>query len=144
MEFLTGDPVAQADHLPASDVRRAGTTLRPLRLRYCRASEPDLMVQLAGLRLRERYQDRDRGPFTGRARTASRSARSPQRLPDERGRGDRLRDERGVRAVDGVGRGAHPLRHEPFRVRRDRVVVPGDQEPGRLGLPARRRWPFSS
>jgi len=23
------------------------------------------MVRLAGLRLRERYQDRDRGPFTG-------------------------------------------------------------------------------
>ena len=45
--------------------RRAGTALRPLRLRYSRASELDLMVRLAGLRLRERYQDRDRGPFTG-------------------------------------------------------------------------------
>ena len=42
-----------------------GTTLRPLRLRYCWASELDLMVRLAGLRLRERYQDWDRGPFTG-------------------------------------------------------------------------------
>ena len=39
--------------------------LRALRLRYCRASELDLMVRLAGLRLRERYQDWDRGPFTG-------------------------------------------------------------------------------
>ena len=38
-------------------------TLRPLRLRYCRASELDLMVRLAGLR--ERYQDWDRSPFTG-------------------------------------------------------------------------------
>jgi hypothetical protein len=28
-------------------------------------SELDLMVRLAGLRLRERYQDWDRGPFTG-------------------------------------------------------------------------------
>jgi hypothetical protein len=27
------------------------------------------MVGLAGLRLRERYQDWDRGPFTGRAST---------------------------------------------------------------------------
>ena len=44
-----------------SDVRRAGTTLR---LRYCWASELDLMARLAGLRLRERYQDWDRGPFT--------------------------------------------------------------------------------
>jgi hypothetical protein len=26
------------------------------------------MVRLAGLRLRERYQDRDRGPFTGESR----------------------------------------------------------------------------
>ena len=25
------------------------------------------MVRLAGLRLRERYQDRDRGPFTGKS-----------------------------------------------------------------------------
>jgi len=41
--------------------------LRPLRLRYCWASELDLMVRLAGLRLRERYQDRDRGPFTATA-----------------------------------------------------------------------------
>ena len=31
------------------------------------------MVRLAGLRLRERYQDWDLGPFTGRARTTSRS-----------------------------------------------------------------------
>ena len=38
--------------------------VRPLRLRYCWASELDLMVRLAGLRLRERYQDWDRGPFT--------------------------------------------------------------------------------
>ena len=45
--------------------RCAGTTLRPLRLRYCWASELDLMVRLAGLRLRERSHDWDRGPFTG-------------------------------------------------------------------------------
>lgn len=29
------------------------------------AAEPDLMVRLGGLRLRERYQDWVRGPFTG-------------------------------------------------------------------------------
>ena len=39
-----------------------GTTLR---LRYCWASELDLMVQLARMRPRGRYQDLDRGPFTG-------------------------------------------------------------------------------
>jgi hypothetical protein len=41
--------------------------VRPLRLRYCWASELDLMVRLAGLRLRERCQDWDRGPFTGQS-----------------------------------------------------------------------------
>ena len=65
MEFLTRRPGGAGRHLPASDVRRAGTTLRPLWLRYCWASELDLMVRLGGLRLRERYQDWDRGPFTG-------------------------------------------------------------------------------
>ena len=64
MEFLTDDPVAQAV-IYQSDVRRAGITLRPLRRRYCWASELDLVVRLAGLRLRERHQDWDRGPFTG-------------------------------------------------------------------------------
>jgi hypothetical protein len=29
------------------------------------------MVRLAGLRLRERYQDRDRGPFTGESQDHS-------------------------------------------------------------------------
>jgi hypothetical protein len=64
MEFLTDDPVAQA--VTCQRVTSgAGTTLRPLRLRYCWASELDLMVRLAGLRLRLRYQHWDRGPFTG-------------------------------------------------------------------------------
>jgi hypothetical protein len=58
-------PGGAGRHLPASDVRRAGTALRPLWLRYCQASELDLMVRLGGLRLRERYQDWVRGPFTG-------------------------------------------------------------------------------
>jgi hypothetical protein len=35
------------------------------------ASELDLMVRLAGLRLRERYQDWDRGPFTGESQDHS-------------------------------------------------------------------------
>jgi hypothetical protein len=35
MEFLTDDPGGAGRHMPASDVRRAGTTLRPLRLRSC-------------------------------------------------------------------------------------------------------------
>ena len=61
-------PGRAARHLPASDVRRAGTTLRSPRRRYCSASELDLMVRLVGLRMRERHQDWDRGPFTGASR----------------------------------------------------------------------------
>jgi SAM-dependent methyltransferase len=41
-----------------------GITMRPLRLRYCWPSELDLMAQLAGMRLRDRYQDWDGSPFT--------------------------------------------------------------------------------
>ena len=59
MEFLTDDPVAQA-----VTYQRVTFDARAPRLRYCWASELDLMVRLAGLRLRRRYQDWDRGPFT--------------------------------------------------------------------------------
>ena len=56
VEFLTDDLVARAVSYQRVTFD-AGTTLRPLRLGYCRASELDLMVRLAGLRLRGRYQD---------------------------------------------------------------------------------------
>jgi hypothetical protein len=45
-----------------------GTTMRPLRLRYCWPSELDLMAQLGGMRLRERYTDWDRSAFTASSR----------------------------------------------------------------------------
>jgi hypothetical protein len=61
MEFLSDDPVAQA-----VTCQRVTLEARAPRCgRYGWASELDLMVRLAGLRLRERYQDWDRGPFTG-------------------------------------------------------------------------------
>jgi hypothetical protein len=62
MEFLTDDPVAQAVTYQRVRFDARGSTLR---LRYCWASELDLMVRLAGMRLRESYQDWERGPFTG-------------------------------------------------------------------------------
>ena len=65
MEFLTDDPVAQAATYQRVTFDAQPPRCGPLRLRYCWASELDLMVRLAGLRLRERYQDWDRGPFTG-------------------------------------------------------------------------------
>ncbi|WP_242578839.1 hypothetical protein [Streptomyces sp. MST-110588] len=68
MEFLLHDPVEQAVTYQRVAFDAKGTTLRPLRLRYCWPSELDLMAQLAGLRLRERYTDWDRSPFTAASR----------------------------------------------------------------------------
>jgi SAM-dependent methyltransferase len=65
MEFQLHDPVEQTVTYQRVTFDAAGTTLNPLRLRYCWPSELDLMAQLAGMRLRERYTDWDRSPFTG-------------------------------------------------------------------------------
>jgi SAM-dependent methyltransferase len=63
MEFLLHDPVEQAVTYQRVTFAAGGTTLRPLRLRYCWPSELDLMARLAGLRLQERYEDWTRTPF---------------------------------------------------------------------------------
>lgn len=68
MEFLLHDPVEQAVTYQRVTFGAEGTTLRPLRLRYCWPSELDLMAQLAGMRLRERCTDWDRSPFTAASR----------------------------------------------------------------------------
>ena len=64
MDFQIHDPVAQTVTYQRVTFDAQGTTLRPLRLRYCWPSELDLMAQLAGMRLRDRYSDWDRSPFT--------------------------------------------------------------------------------
>lgn len=69
MEFLVHDPVEQTVTYQRVTFDADGTTLRPLRLRYCWPSELDLMAQLAGMRLRERYSDWDRSPFTAASRS---------------------------------------------------------------------------
>jgi SAM-dependent methyltransferase len=69
MEYLIHDPVAQAVTYQRVTFGAQRTTLRPLRLRYCWPSELDLMAQLGGLRLRERYNDWDRSPFTAASRS---------------------------------------------------------------------------
>jgi SAM-dependent methyltransferase len=68
MEFLLHDPVEQAITYQRVTFDAQGTTMRPLRLRYCWPSELDLMAQLGGMRLRERYTDWDRSPFTASSR----------------------------------------------------------------------------
>jgi len=49
--------VAQAVTYQRVTSEARAPTLRPLRLRYRWTNELDLMVRLAGLRLRGRYQD---------------------------------------------------------------------------------------
>jgi predicted TPR repeat methyltransferase len=44
-------------------LREEGIRLYPVRIRYAFVSELDLMAQLAGMRLRERWADWDRTPF---------------------------------------------------------------------------------
>jgi SAM-dependent methyltransferase len=68
MEFITHDPLAQAVTYQRVTFTERGTVLKPLRLRYCWPSELDLMARLAGMRLRERYTDWDRSPFTAASR----------------------------------------------------------------------------
>ncbi len=68
MEFQLHDPVEQTITYQRVTFNAQGTTLRPLRLRYCWPSELDLMAQLAGMRLRKRYSGWDRGPFTAASR----------------------------------------------------------------------------
>ncbi|MFF4833059.1 class I SAM-dependent DNA methyltransferase [Streptomyces sp. NPDC001315] len=68
MEFLRHDPVEQAVTYQRVTFDAGGTTLRPLRLRYCWPSELDLMARLAGMRLRERHADWRRSPFTADSR----------------------------------------------------------------------------
>ncbi|ASO18857.1 SAM-dependent methyltransferase [Actinoalloteichus hoggarensis] len=68
MEYQLHDPVAQTVTYQRVRLGAEGTTLSPIRLRYCWPSELDLMARLAGMRLRERYDHWDRRPFTAASR----------------------------------------------------------------------------
>ena len=63
--FTRHDPVQQriaSQHVVAGP---QGMQMFPVEVRYVWPSELDLMAQLAGLRLRERWGDWRRGPYTG-------------------------------------------------------------------------------
>ena len=62
------DPVAQRITRQHVTLDARGIRLLPVALRYCWPSELDLMAQLAGLRLRERYSDWTRTPFDASSR----------------------------------------------------------------------------
>jgi SAM-dependent methyltransferase len=62
------DPVARRITKQHVTVDAQGIHLLPTAQRYCWPSELDLMAQLAGLRLRERYSDWTRTPFDANSR----------------------------------------------------------------------------
>ena len=64
LEISRHDPVNQLVHSQHLFVSKSGIKLCPVQVRYSWPSELDLMAQLAGMRLRERWGDWDGSPFT--------------------------------------------------------------------------------
>ena len=64
LDVSTHDPMRQLVDFRHVLLSEAGVRVYPARLRYAWPSELDLMARLAGLRLRERWGDWDRSPFT--------------------------------------------------------------------------------
>lgn len=63
-EMVEHDPVRQRLNFQRIRIVKGWTTLSPLVLRYARPPELDLMAQIAGLRLRDRWGGWRREPFT--------------------------------------------------------------------------------
>lgn len=64
LDVTKHDPVKQRSDSQHVVIREDGIRLFPVKIRYAHASELDLMARLAGLRLRERWADWDRTPFS--------------------------------------------------------------------------------
>jgi hypothetical protein len=64
MELSRHDAAGQRVNTQIITLSGQGIQLRPVAIRYSWPSELDLMAERAGLRLRERYGDWDRRPFT--------------------------------------------------------------------------------
>ena len=64
LDISSHDPVNQLVHSQHLFVSESGIKLYPVQVRYSWPSELDLMAQLAGMRLRERWSDWDGSPFT--------------------------------------------------------------------------------
>ena len=64
IDLVKHDPVNQ--HVSSQEIftGESGIKLYPVQVRYSWPSELDLMAQLAGMRLRERWGDWDGSPFT--------------------------------------------------------------------------------
>ena len=64
LDISRHDPVNQLVHSQRLFVSESGIKLYPVQVRYSWPSELDLMAQLAGMRLRERWSGWDGSPFT--------------------------------------------------------------------------------
>ena len=64
LDISSHDPVNQLVHSQHLFVSESGIKLYPVQVRYSWPTELDLMAQLAGMRLRERWGDWDGSPFT--------------------------------------------------------------------------------
>lgn len=64
LEVTQNDPVGQTTDSQRVVIREDGIRLYPVKIRFAYVSELDLMARLAGLRLRERWADWDRTPFS--------------------------------------------------------------------------------
>lgn len=64
LDISSHDPVNQFVQSQHVFLTESGVRLYPVQVRYSWPSELDLMAQLAGMRLRERWSDWDASPFT--------------------------------------------------------------------------------
>ncbi|MGK0221538.1 MAG: hypothetical protein ACI9ON_000774 [Limisphaerales bacterium] len=64
IEAATHDPVSQLVECQRIRISAEGTSIKPFVYRYAWPSEIDLMANLAGLNLVDRWGDWQRGPFT--------------------------------------------------------------------------------
>ncbi|MGZ5297663.1 MAG: class I SAM-dependent DNA methyltransferase, partial [Actinomycetota bacterium] len=64
LDVTKHDPVEQRSDSQHVVISEGGIRLFPVKIRYAHAPELDLMARLAGLRLRERWADWDRTPFS--------------------------------------------------------------------------------
>ena len=62
--MLAPDPAAQTVTTQQVALGPGGTCLYPVHIRYAWPTELDLMARIAGLRMRERWSDWHRQPFT--------------------------------------------------------------------------------
>jgi SAM-dependent methyltransferase len=64
LEVTAHDPITQFSDSQHVVIREGGIRLYPVRIRFAFVAELELMAKVAGLRLRERWADWDRTPFS--------------------------------------------------------------------------------